>query len=338
MRYARPHGEYARLIFLPVLLILVCISQTVSAQEADIRQAVVRIDTIVPGDARTANVLGRERTGSGIVIDSSGLILTIGYLMMEAREATATFPDGRVLPAKVIAYDHESGFGLLRTLNAPNVDPIRIGDSDRLTDGDVALVLHAGDAGTDVGATPVRIVSRRSFAGYWEYLLDDAIFSSPPVRMFGGAAMVDEQGQLLAIGSLIVQDAAGPGRPVAGNMFVPVNELKPVLADLLEAGRRQQASHPWIGVITEEYKGHVLVLRASTEGPAARSGVASGDLIMAVGDSPVAGMEDFLRKVRALGPAGQTVPLSVIRPGEGMQRINIQSQDRNDWLRLKPGN
>ena len=327
-------GAAVLALLLPVLFH----SSTADAEEADIRDAVVRVETVVPGTARTADVLGRERTGSGVVIDSSGLILTIGYIMMEAREATVTFSDGRVLPASIVAYDHQSGFGLLRTLQSPNVEPVRIGDSDGLADGDVALVLNASEGGTDIGATPVRIVSRRDFAGYWEYLLPEAIFSSPPVRMFGGAAMINADGELLGVGSLVVADAANPNQPSPGNMFVPINELKPILADLLENGRRIGVQQPWIGVITEEHQGHVFVLRASTDGPAAKSGVLSGDIILAVNGDPVNGMLDFLRKMRAAGPAGKVVPLALVRPGVGLKQVQIPSQDRADWLRLNPGN
>ncbi len=320
-------------LLLPIFLIC-----NAAAQDADIREAVVRVETVIPGTARTANVLGPERTGSGVVIDSSGLVLTIGYIMMEAREATVTFSDGRVLPASIVAYDHQSGFGLLRTLQSPEVEPVRIGDSDELANGDVALVLNASESSTDIGATPVRIVSRRDFAGYWEYLLPDAIFSSPPVSMFGGAAMINAEGELLGVGSLVVADAANPNQPSPGNMFVPINELKPILADLLEDGRRAGTQQPWIGVIMEEHKGHVFVLRASTDGPAAKSGVLSGDIILAVNGDPVNGMLDFLRKMRAAGPAGKTVPLALVRPGVGLKQVQIQSQDRADWLRLNPGN
>ena len=318
-------------------LILALAAGPAHPQDAEIRQAVVKVSTVVPGTARTAGVLGREREGTGVIIDSSGLVLTIGYIMMEAREVTITLSDGRVLPAATVAYDHESGFGLLRTLQPPDVEPVRIGNSDTVADGDVALVLSATSGGAGVGAAPVRIVSRRPFAGYWEYLLDDAIFSSPPVPMFGGAAMVDANGTLLGIGSLVVGDAAGPNRPTPGNMFVPINELKPVLGELLESGRRQ-SSRPWIGVITEEHKGHVLVLRPATDGPAQKSGVESGDLILAVNGDPVNGMEDFLRKLGNTGAPDGVVPLALVRPGRGLMQVEVQSQDRNDWLRLNPGN
>lgn len=304
---------------------------------ADPRAAIVTVQAVVPGDARTARTLGQTRLGSGVIIDSSGLILTIGYIMMEANGITVTMADGRAEPARAVAYDHQSGFGLVRLLRPPEaVTPIRLGDSNDMDVEAYAMVFSGGVAGPT--ATPVQIVGRRTFAGYWEYLLEEAIFSSPPAPMFGGAAMLDEAGRLVGVGSLVVPDAAGPNSRTPGNMFVPINDLKPVLGDLLESGRREADLAPWLGVITQEVQGHVVVLSASEDGPAANAGIARGDVIAAVNGVGVDGMEDFLRKVRDLGPAGVTAPVTILRRGEGVIQRDIQTMDRSDWLRLNPSN
>ncbi len=328
-----------------LFLMTILQSGTAFAQTAEtetsksVQNAIVRIETIIPGTARTARTLGQSREGSGVVIDSTGLILTVGYLMMEASEATVTFGTGEKVPASMVAYDHETGFGLLRTIKPPSVKPIRLGDSSNIGDGDVLLALSASfDGRRQVDAWPVQILSRRTFAGYWEYLLEDAIFAAPPMRIFGGAALLDEDGTLVGIGSLMVNDAGPAGEPARGNMYIPINSLKLVLGDLLGGGRPSDDAFPWLGVITEEYKGHVLVTYISDESPAQRAGVLAGDLIRGIGGEPIDGMEGFLRAVRGAGPAGAKVQMDLLRPGEGLFSLDVNSMDRRNWLRLRPGN
>jgi len=316
-------------------LLTISLAGTAVAADSSPLDAVVQIDAQVPGQARTANVLGKERRGSGVFIDSSGLVVTIGYLILEADAVSVTLNDGTRMPASVVAYDHDSGFGLLRTLQPPKVVPMRIGDST--TASESANMLVVGYDGTPQ-AIAVRVMSRRPFAGYWEYLLEDAIFTVPPFSGFGGAALVDSDGRLVGIGSLFVGDAMGKDTQSPGNMFVPINELKPILADLLDAGRRSGQGRPWLGITSAELEGHLLVRRTSGDGPAARAGVESGDIIVSVAGAPVADMADFYRKVWAVGPAGSKIPLDVLHPGRGMETIEIRSMDRYDWLRINPGN
>ncbi len=297
--------------------------------------AVVRVEAVVPGDARTAGVLGTKRAGAGAVIDSSGLVLTIGYLILEASEVTIGVHDGRSLPAVIVAYDHESGFGLVRTLTPPDVTPLRLGDSSN-ADASFDAIVAGFDAAPN--AIPAKVVSRRPFAGYWEYLLESAIFTEPPYSGFGGAALLDPDGKLIGIGSLFVGDARAPNTRSPGNMFVPINELKPILADLLETGRRAGASKPWLGVTSTDLQGHLMVRRTSPDGPAAEAGIRAGDILVSVNGQPIADMADFYRKVWAQGPAGSSIRLQVLHPGVGLEEVQVQSMDRLDWLRMHRGN
>lgn len=310
------------------------------APDPDIADAVVRVDTLIPGNARTARSLGQNRSGTGVIIDSTGLVLTIGYVMMEAEQVTITLTGGQEIPAGVVAYDHETGFGLVRTITPPDITPIRLGDSGAVGEGDVMLALSAGEFDMQsVDVRPVRIVSRRPFAGYWEYLLEEAIFTRPPVRMFGGAALVSEDGTLVGIGSLVVNDAAGTdGMPTPGNMFIPVNNLKPVLGDLLESGRRGRPGTPWLGVTMEEHRGHVLVARTSEGGPARRAGLQEGDIITSIDGEPVVGMVGVMRRLREVDAPEGRVQLDVLRLGEGQIAVEVVTMDRHNWLRLRPGN
>ncbi|MDH3451763.1 MAG: S1C family serine protease [Gammaproteobacteria bacterium] len=294
---------------------------------------IVGVRTQVPDTARTARTLGTERIGSGVLIDSNGLIVTIGYLILEARSAEVMLASGRRLPAGIVGYDHASGFGLLRAIGPVDLRPIRLGSSRPLEKD--APVLIASFGGTR-GVQPAVVTSRREFAGYWEYLLPHAIFTTPPHPAFGGAALLDEQGRLLGIGSLAVNDAQA-GEYLPGNMFVPIDRLMPAMADLLTDGRPRTPARPWLGIYTEEARDKLFVAHVASEGPAQRAGILRGDIIIKVAGQTIASMADFYRKVWSLGDAGVDVPLTVLS-GSEIKQVEIRSADRYSWLRLPPGN
>ena len=321
---------------LGVLLALLVASAPAQAQQDridDILAAIVGVNADVPATARTADTLGTSRAGSGVVIDGNGLVLTIGYVILESGITDIVDAGGKTIPADVVAYDYESGFGLLRALQPLAVRPMELGDSAALTLLQQVLVVSRA-AGT-VEATPDLVASRREFAGYWEYLLADAIFTAPVHRSFAGAALIDREGRLVGIGSLFIGDAAGTDTPTPGNMFVPIDALKPILAELVAEGRRKQTGHPWLGLFAEPRPGGIRIASVAREGPAERSGLKQGDLITAVAGQPVSDLGDFYRRMWALGPPGIDVPLSVRRSG-GALDITVRSADRYDWLRLDP--
>ncbi len=295
--------------------------------------AIVGVRAEVPDSARTAASLGTERVGSGVLIDTSGLIVTIGYLILEARTAEIMLADGRRLPAEIVGYENTSGFGLLRAIGEVRVRPIRLGDSSSLRENAPVLAVSFGGPG---GVRPAAVTSRREFAGYWEYLLDEAIFTSPPHPAYGGAALLDGEGRLLGIGSLAVSDAR-PGEFSPGNLFVPIDALKSVIGELLIDGRPRARVPPWLGVFTNEERERLFVAQVARDGPAERAGIVPGDVIERVAGKPVVSMADFYRKVRALGEAGVTVPLTVSHNGE-RRDVDIVSADRYRWLRLAPSN
>ncbi len=293
--------------------------------------AVVGVRAVIPADARTAPVLGTARAGSGVVIDDGGLVLTIGYLILEAIETEILLPGARVVPAEVVAYDYETGFGLLRALTALEIEPIALGGSAALSEDSEVLVAGFGGPGAIAGA---HVVSRRDFAGYWEYLLPQAIFTAPPHHAFGGAALLGPDGKLLGIGSLAVGDAAAPQQFRPGNMFVPIDALKPILEDMIALGRSRRPPRPWLGLYSEDLNGRVFVNRVASYGPAAKAGIAANSVIVAVKGAPVRDLADFYRKLWALGPAGVDVPLTLLTPG-GVQETTVRSADRYDFLKIQ---
>jgi S1-C subfamily serine protease len=296
-------------------------------------EPVVRIKTFINPDGRTVGNLGKERDGSGIVIDANGLVLTIGYLMVEAHSAQVVTNDGRTIPANIVGYDNETGFGLLQAISPLKLRPMPIGKSADLKVGDPVLASSFG--GRD-GTVPAYVASRREFAGSWEYLVDSAIYTMPAHSHWSGAALINREGKLVGVGSLIVGDAAGKGDGVAGNMYVPIDLLPPILADLIADGRPAAAPKPWLGVSAEASKtGEGLtVSRVTPQSPAEEAGIKRGDRIVAVNGAVPDSLADFYRKMWALGGAGAVVPLDIERDGS-KQHFDVKSMNRLDHLKLK---
>jgi S1-C subfamily serine protease len=289
-------------------------------------EAVVRVQAEIPAGARTASLLGTKRAGSGVVIDDAGLIVTIGYLITEAMAAEVTTAAGRASRAEIIGFDTESGLGLLRAAEPLEVKPMPIGTAKGLAERTPLIV--AGHGGAEAAQAAV-VVSRRTFAGYWEYLLEDAIFTAPPCPAWSGAALIAPDGKLAGIGSLIVGDADS-GFP--GNMFVPIDRLKPVMGDLIALGRPSSA-RPWLGANLQEIGGELVVRRVAPEGPAAGAGIQHGDRVVAIDGSQVRDLADFYRALWGRGAAGITVELTVNRQGE-QHEIGVKTIDRYRYLKL----
>ena len=293
--------------------------------------AVVRINTHITPDGRTVQGLGREREGSGILIDADGLILTIGYLMVEAYAAEVIDNGGRTVPANVVGYDHESGFGLLRTVEPLKLKPMPLGKSADVKHGDPVLIASYGGSAM---AGAAYVVAKREFAGSWEYMLEDALFTAPPHPAWSGAALISREGKLVGVGSLIVPDASGGSDKTPGNMFVPIDRLAPILGDLIADGRSAGPGRPWLGINTDELRGRLFVSRVTPGGPADRAGVRRGDVIVGVNGEQPTSLGDFYRKVWAQGTAGATVGLDVLQEKE-VRRMDIKSINRLDHLKLK---
>jgi len=288
--------------------------------------SVVKIRSTAVADARTARSLGASRVGTGVVIDSEGLVLTIGYLILEAESVELFTADGRAFPASVIAYDNASGFGLLRALRPLPIKPVQFGQSSKIADRELVLIV-----GFD-GVAPAYVVSRRPFVGYWEYRLDEAIYTAPATVNWSGAALLSREGRLLGIGSLVVSDAAGAHSQVPGNMFVPIDLLKPMLGELIANGKAPGQPRPWIGVNTQEVHGNVIVSRVSPEGPADQAHVRKGDVIVSIGGQTVTGQSNFYSRLWASGEAGVEVLLEVLRRGR-IEKVTIRTSDRASYLR-----
>jgi S1-C subfamily serine protease len=294
-----------------------------------ISRSMVSVRAVVPEDAFTASTLGTRREGSGVVIREDGLVLTIGYLITEAEEVWLGGHDGRSVAGHVLAYDQATGFGLVQALGKLGLPAMGLGDSGKAKVGD-AVVLADG-VGQSIRSN---IVAKQEFAGYWEYLLDEAIFIAPAHPSWGGAALVGADGRLLGIGSLRLQMSAG-GQNVDINMVVPISLLTPILDDLLTRGQVATPPRPWLGAFSAENNGRVVVMSVAKGGPAAQAGLRQGDIISDIRDSAVDGLADFYRKLWSSGPAGTELPVRIVRSGRETW-LRVKSADRGSFLRKPP--
>jgi S1-C subfamily serine protease len=337
MRNASRRGSAAVALWLTLATTIVVALVSASAAVAqtprveELVSAVVRVNTHITPEGRTIQGLGREREGSGIVIDSAGLVLTIGYLMVEAYAAEVVDNNGRTVPADVVGYDHESGFGLLRAIEPLKLKPMALGKSAEIKEGDPVLVASFGGTAMVGGAY---VVAKREFAGSWEYMLEEALFTAPPHPAWSGAALINREGKLVGVGSLIVGEAVSGSDKTPGNMFVPIDQLTPILGDLISAGRKTGPGRPWLGLNTEESRGRLFVSRVTPEGPAEKAGIKRGDVVVGVNGEKPKNLADFYRKVWAQGSAGASIALDVLQDSE-VKRLNVKSINRLDHLKLK---
>jgi S1-C subfamily serine protease len=290
--------------------------------------SVVGIRAIIPSDAFTAESLGTERAGNGVVIGGDGLVLTIGYLITEA-ETVWISAGGNVVAGHVLGYDQETGFGLVQALGRFDLPALQLGSSATAEVGEQVVVAGAGGRQASVAA---RIIAKQEFAGYWEYVLDEAIFTAPAHPNWGGTAVIGPGGDLIGIGSLQIQQMVANRHGEDVNMIVPIDLLKPILQDLISIGRPNRPARPWLGLYATEIGDSVAVLGLASRGPAQQADLRTGDVIMAVAGDPVKGLAELFRQVWALGCAGVAVPLTINREGKTFD-VSIRSGDRRRFLK-----
>jgi len=291
--------------------------------------AVLTLRATVPADAYTAGTLGTERAGNAVLIRAEGVVLTIGYLITEADTIWLNTNDGRAVPGHVLAYDQETGFGLVQALARLNIPALPIGKSASVRVGDKVIVAGGGGRQRAISA---RIAAKQEFAGYWEYLVDEAIFTSPAHPNWGGAAVISAEGKLVGIGSLHLQQGRENGPPEHLNMIVPIDLLEPIMADLMTFGRPNHPPRPWLGLYATEIEDKVVVAGLANGGPARKAGLKMGDVLLAVGGTEIADLAELYRRIWRCGSAGVGIPLLIYREGKTLD-IEVKSSDRQRFLK-----
>jgi serine protease Do len=297
--------------------------------------AVVTVNVTATEGATSAETLGKERSGSGVVIGPDGLILTIGYLLLEAETIEVVTQDDRTLPARQVAYDLATGFGLLRPLvPLRGIEPVPLAGVAGLKTGEPLMVATGSSSGTEVGFT--RLVDTRPFSGYWEYHIETAIFTSPPVLNHSGAPLFNRNGELVGIGSLFVMEAGGIDSALPGNMFVPVELLRPVLAEMQATGKTRASVRPWLGLSSSERGGHVEIVRVDRSGPALAAGLQAGDVVLEIDGIQITTLEAFYKQLWQRPAPDADVELTV-KQGEEIRKVKVHAVDRMQTLRKPAG-
>ncbi len=287
-------------------------------------KSVVGLRSTVPPDAHSAERLGTERAGNGCVISTEGLVVTVGYLVTEAESTWLVAHDDRVIPADVVGRDTDTGFALVQALEPLGVEPLRLGRSGDIAVGERVVVAAAGGI---TQAEDAKVVAKQEFAGYWEYLLDEAIYTTPPHPHWAGTAMISGDGGLCGIGSLYVQQVTQNRTPMDVNMMIPIDLLPPIIDDLVRFGAVNRPSRPWIGMQAAEFGENLVVVGLTDNGPAEAADIRVGDVVVGVGATPVESLGDLFRGIWDLGHAGVQVPLNIFRNGEQIE-VRIKSRDR----------
>lgn len=313
-------------------------AQTIMDALTKANAAVVGVRVNVAEGARSAETLGRQRSGSGVVIGPDGLILTIGYLMMEASSIQVVTSDNKTLPAQAVAYDLATGFGLIRPLlPLHGVQAVSLGSLADVNTGEPLMAATGAQAdGDEADVTMTQMVSKRAFSGYWEYHLDAAVSTSPPISNHSGAPLFNQRGELIGIGSLYVGDAMGSSRPLPGNMFVPVDLLKPILAEMQQTGSTKFSRRPWVGLTSSEQSGRVQIVRVNKDSPAKAAGLEPGDVVLAVDGTKVATLEAFYKKLWDHAQPDAEITLTVLQ-GADIKTIKIKGVDRMSTMRKPDG-
>ncbi len=313
-------------------------AQTAIAAFTKANAAVVGVRVGVAEDASSAETLGKQRTGSGVVIGHDGLILTIGYLMLEAQSIQVVTQDNKTLPAQAVAYDLATGFGLIKTIvPLRGIEPVALGSLKDLQTGEALMAATGAQGdGEDGDVSMTQLVSKRAFSGYWEYHIDAAVFTSPPISNHSGAPLFNQKGELIGIGSLFVSDAMGGNRRLPGNMFVPVDLLKPILSEMQQTGSTKVSRRPWLGLSSTEQSGRVQIVRVSKQSPAQLAGLEPGDLVLAVDGTKVATLEEFYKKLWDHAKPDAEISLTVLQ-GADLKTIVLKPVDRMSTMRKPAG-
>jgi S1-C subfamily serine protease len=296
--------------------------------QAKVSGALVSITAHVPEDAMSAGLLGTERVGHGVRIREDGLIATIGYVVHEAENLWIGTRDS-VVPGFVIGYDFDSGLALVKPALPLEGPAMPIGRADSLAVGDAVTVMSSGGKEQSLQA---RVVAKQEFAGRWEYVIDQAVFTTPPHDSWSGAALVDDQSRLCGLGSLVIQGFETRTGTNTVNMFVPIELLAPIVDEICVHGRRLTPPRPWLGMLVHDDQQDLTVVGVYRNCPADKAGLRPGDIIVGIDDEPVIGLANMFRRVWSLGSAGVDVPLNVLRNTEKMQ-LKVRSGDRAGFQR-----
>jgi len=285
------------------------------------------LHALVPETAMTSELLGTERNSHAVQISQDGLLLTVGYSVMEASEIWLTNRKGQTTEAILLAQDYDSGLALLRPLSPIGLLTLETATTDKLHEGQELSVL----ASNEKELIPVDLFAVEEFAGRWEYVLDRGLFTFPLYERWSGAALLDSAGKLVGLGSLALGMRNPEGEVEPGNLFIPVELVMPHIEHLRDHGQKPGTLRPWLGTLVEEHDSELYVVGLYHGAPAARAGIKPGEIILSVARQPVTSMAGFFRSIWHYGPAGTAIPLT-LSDGNKTREVVLDTTDRNSFF------
>lgn len=288
------------------------------------QDSIVRFQAYIPEECRSSRILGGFRQGTGLVINSQGHILTVGYLIMEATEVQVILADDTTVQAKVAGVDFETGFGILQLVDSVDVPAIAIGRSSQVSDDQLTLTIGGSTGEQTRIVTNGRIFSTGLFIGYWEYLLENALYVVPQNPAFGGSPLLNIEGEAIGVVSLQLNQHQGM------NLAIPVDLLHTIETELVQYGRViSRVPRSWIGVYHAPYTEGVIVVDVVQEGPAHKAGIQKGDIITHINDVRITGEEHFLRQLWTI-PIHSQFHMTFLRRNKP-QTLTIWGLDRYEF-------
>src|SRR6266849_6017960 len=291
-----------------------------------VEPAIVAVRVRADPSAASSARLGSRRFATGVIFDTRGYVVTVSYALTDAVSIEAQLRDGRIVDARLVALDLETGLGVAKLAGAGPWPAARLGESR-----DVASGMLTGTVGVDEDNDLVQVTGSvhavRRFSSFWEYMLDRAFIVSPSSPACGGSAVVNTAGEVIGIASLRL------GEPPHVNLAIPIEKYTPVKDELIAAGRvMSRRPRPWLGLYTAAIKGGVIVDDFAPAGPARTAGFRKGDRIVSVNGVTVVSQEEFYEQLWR-GQAGDVVQVAIQRE-KRVHVISVRSMDR--YLLLRP--
>src|SRR6266403_1443453 len=287
-------------------------------------QSVVYIHTTVSRDHPSTRILGNERLGSGVVVDASGLILTVNYVVMGAQTISVAFQKGRRAKAEIVAQDFEIGTALIK-VNRQGLIAAEIGTGDVVERSDEVVLLGAMQP-QERRATGGFVTYVGEFEAYWEYLIDRGIISNAPNPGYGGGGLFTMTGRLAGTVSLNLNEIARSSLPI------PVGFYRSHRDEMVRYGRVvSRPRRAWLGIFAHMVEEAVVIAAVAPEGPGDRGGLQAGDLIVSLNAEEVGSRRDLYMSLWRHEP-GEALTLEVMRDNK-MRRFEVKGGDRAHFFR-----
>ena len=270
-------------------------------------RATVGVHThIPPNHVSNAIGLGTDRRGTGTVVSSDGLVLTIHYLLLGATKVIVTLPNGEQRDATIVGKDYSTGLGLLKIdgANHPHLEVVSSGNSVVGEDVFTVASLGSDKRCADNGM----ITYLGPFDAVWEFVLDRSICVTATSLNLGlpGGPILNRRVQVIGVSYLNFTD---PGRPILG---IPGEYYLNIRDELARHGRVSKPQRAYLGVVSYTLRDHVIIANVMPGGPGEKAGLKQGDLVLAIDGKDISERRLLYEGLRD-HPIADTIQLKVLR-------------------------